>query len=148
MVKQKLLLILLISTSYLFAQFPASNFQSTGNSYYWKNKMPIAGYWQQDIHYVIDASLDEKTNIITGELKLTYYNNSPDELSFVYFHLYSNAQAKNSYLSDVYKNNNNKLKFGKYQEQGLGTNVSVITQNGEELKVEQDNTILKVYLSI
>lgn len=129
-----------------FAQFPESNFQSASNQYYWKNRKPYEGYWQQDVHYKIKASIDDKTNIIDGDAELTYWNNSPDELPFVYFHLYSNAQTEDSYLADLYRNNKLYPKFGKYQKQGLGTNVSKITVNGVELKTEQDNTILKVYL--
>jgi hypothetical protein len=129
-----------------FAQFPENTYQSTNNKYYWKNRKPYEGYWQQDVHYKISAAIDDKTNIIDGSEELTYYNNSPDELSVVYFHLYNNAQTKGSYLEDLYKNNNYKLKFGKYQQQGLGTNVSKITSDGADLKMEQDNTILKVFL--
>ncbi|HSH66185.1 MAG TPA: M1 family metallopeptidase, partial [Bacteroidia bacterium] len=71
---------------------------------------------------------------------------SPDELNVVYFHLYSNAQTKGSYLEDLYKNNNIKVKFGKYGAQGLGIVVTSITSEGNELKTELDNTILQVTL--
>jgi len=130
----------------VFAQFPESTFQSASNQYYWKNRKPYEGYWQQDVHYKINARIDDKTDIIDGDIELTYYNNSPDELAFVYFHLYSNAQTQDSYLADLYRNNKLYPKFGKYQQQGLGTNVSKITANGSDLKMEQDNTVLKVYL--
>lgn len=131
----------------VFAQFPESTFQSATNIYYWKNRKPVEGYWQQDVHYKINATLDDQTDIIEASEELTYYNNSPDELSFVYFHLYNNAQAKGSYLEDLYKNNNLKVTFGKYQQQGLGTVVSKITVNDVNLKMELDNTILKVFLT-
>ncbi len=129
------------------AQFPANSYQTKENKYYWKNRKPFEGYWQQDVYYKLIASLDDKTDVINGSEELIYYNNSPDDLLYVYFHLYSNAQAKGSYLADLYKNNGNKLTFGKYSEQGLGTNVSKISSNGVELKMEQDNTILKVLLA-
>jgi hypothetical protein len=129
-----------------FAQFPENTYQSAGNQYYWKNRKPYEGYWQQDVYYKMNAKIDDKTDIIEGTEELTYWNNSPDALEFVYFHLYSNAQAKGSYLSDLYQNNGMKLKYGKYQEQGLGTNVSKISCNGTELKMEVDNTVMKVYL--
>ena len=87
------------------AQFPANTYQSASNPYYWKNRKPFEGYWQQDVHYKITASLDDKSDIIDGSMELAYTNNSPDELPFVYFHLYSNAQVKGSYLTDLYKNN-------------------------------------------
>lgn len=118
----------------------------TVNTLYWKNRKPYEGYWQQDVHYSIKANLNDQTNIIDGSLQLSYTNNSPDVLPFVYFHLYSQAQTKGSYLADLYKNNNIKLNFGKYQEQGLGTVVTAISSNGISLKTEQDNTILKVFL--
>ncbi len=145
--KLKLTILLLTAFTFnTFAQFPANKYQSASNQYYWKNRKPYDGYWQQDIYYKINAAIDDSTDIITGSLELTYTNNSPDELPFVFFHLYSNAQAKGSYLSDLYQNNGVKLKYGKYETQGLGTNVSKITLNGIELKTELDNTILKVFL--
>jgi Peptidase family M1 domain len=145
--KQTLLYTLLVLSTFSFAQFPSNNYQSANNHYYWKNRKPHDAYWQQDVHYTINADLDDKKNIISGNIELVYYNNSPDALDFVYFHLYSNAQAKGSYLSDLYKINNQKNKFGKYQQQGLGTKVDAMLQNGLELKTEEDNTIIKVYLS-
>ena len=120
------------SANLAYAQFPQNNYQSSTNTYYWKNRKPYEGYWQQDVYYKITASLNDKTDIIDGSEELTYTNNSPDELKFVYFHLYSNAQAKGSYLADLYKNNGNKVKFGKYSEKGLGCNVSKITANGTD----------------
>ncbi len=108
--------------------------------------LPYPGYWQQEVAYNIKASLDDKTDIIDGSETLTYKNNSPDPLDFVYFHLYNNAQTKGSYLEDLYQNNNLVVKFGKYQSKGLGTSVSSMTIDGQELKTELDNTILKVYL--
>ncbi len=66
-------------------------YTSSENSYYWKNRKPYNGYWQQDVYYQIKATLDDQTDIISGQEQLTYRNNSPDTLSFVFFHLYQNA---------------------------------------------------------
>ncbi len=128
------------------AQFPDNHFQSEENIHYWKNKKPYEGYWQQDVHYTIYAKLNDSTNIISGKLKLEYTNNSPDNLPFVFFNLYNNAQAKGSYLSDLYKNNGRRPWYGKYQKDSLGTNISSISLNGKLLQTEQDNTVQKVYL--
>lgn len=128
-----------IVTLFLLFLFPIVAFSQTG-------ELPYPGYWQQDVDYKITASLDDKTDIIDGEEVLTYKNNSPDRLDFVYFHLYNNAQTKGSYLENLYKNNNLKVKFGKYGSQGLGTVISSISINGTSLKTELDNTILKVFL--
>src|SRR5687767_10677037 len=88
------------------------DYRSSTNPHYWKNRKPFEGYWQRDVHYNIKAEINDSTDILSGLEELTYWNNSPYEISFVYFHLYSNAQTKNSYLADLYKNNDYNLKFG------------------------------------
>lgn len=125
---------------------PNNNYRTAENPYYWKNRLPHPGYWQQDVYYNIKANLDEQTWIIDGEEDLTYWNNSPDTLTFVYFHLYQNAYQPGSYLDNLQLNNGVKAKYGKYEAQRLGTEVDYIKANGQKLKTEKDNTILKVYL--
>ena len=58
-----------------------------------------ASYWQQDIHYTIQASLDEPTGVISGTARLVYRNNSPDALSEIFFHQYLNAFRPGSFWS-------------------------------------------------
>lgn len=136
---------LLIAQSY--SEYgPENNFRSPQNPHYWKNKMPFPGYWQQDVHYRIDARIDEKTDIIRGTERLTYWNNSPDTLSFVYFHLYQNAFIPGSYLDDLQCHNHQPVNYGRYEKNGLGTTVDSIRSEGVLLKTELDNTILKVWL--
>lgn len=143
------LLFLSLSSLSLFAQkqnIPANSYQTTTNTYYWKNRKPYEGYWQQDVHYVIKATINEKSDIITGSEILIYTNNSPDELTCLYFHLYQNAFQPGSYLDALMKQNGVKPKWGKYEVDKLGTTISKLQQNGVDLKTELDNTILKVYL--
>jgi len=47
--------------------------------------------WQQRVKYNLNVDLNVNTNLLTGTEKLEYFNNSPDQLSKVYFHLYWNA---------------------------------------------------------
>lgn len=54
------------------------------------------GRWQQRIKYDIDVNLDVNTNLLTGTEKIRYWNNSPDTLKRLYFHLYWNAFQPNS----------------------------------------------------
>lgn len=142
----RLIILGLIIPFIVFSQTEYVDYRSVTNPLYWKNRKPHLSYWQQDVHYTIKAEINDSTDIVTGTEQLTYWNNSPNDLSFVYFHLYNNAQCKDSYLSDLYKNNDYKLKYGKYRDKNLGTKVSKIAMNGKELKTELDNTILKVYL--
>ncbi len=130
------------------AQTEYFDYRTATNPMYWKNRKPNAAYWQQDVHYNIKAELNDSTDVITGDEELTYWNNSPYTLSHVYFHLYNNAQTKDSYLSDLYRNNHYTLNYGKYRKQNLGTQVNAIQSNGVNLDTELDNTILRVNLNI
>ena len=125
---------------------PPNTYQNNDNPNYWKNKMPNKAYWQQDVYYNIKAHIDEEKDIITANEQLTYTNNSPDELNIVYFHLYQNAFQPDSYLDELQAQNKKNPKYGNYESQKLGTVIEKITVNGENVKTELDNTILKVYL--
>lgn len=126
-----------------FAQ--TNNYKS--DSRYWKNRPPYAGYWQQDVHYTINADINERTNIVSATEELVYTNNSPDTLEVVYFHLYQNAFTRGSYLEALHNANKQPIKrMGKYQEMGLGTTVQNLKVNGVVCKTTLDNTILKVEL--
>jgi hypothetical protein len=129
------------------ASGPENNYRTAQNPHYWKNKMPFAGYWQQDVHYRIKAKVDEKSWTIDGDQQLTYWNNSPDTLYFVYFHLYQEAFQPGAHLDDLQKNNKVKPVYGRYEKQGWGTEVDYIKADGKSLKTQQDNTVLKVWLA-
>lgn len=47
-------------------------------------------YWQQRADYVIRASLDESKRAITGAETITYHNNSPDTLNYLWIQLDQN----------------------------------------------------------
>lgn len=47
--------------------------------------------WQQRVHYKMDVVVDAPKNRFSGKQKLEYWNNSPDTLKVLYYHLYWNA---------------------------------------------------------
>lgn len=134
----------------IFGQFVASaqnNFPLSNDPLYWKNRKPHANYWQQDVHYKINAAIDETNHTISAHQSLQYWNNSPDTLHFVYFHLHQNAFVKGSYAHALQEANKVKPVFGRYENSGLGTTVENITINGvAPTKTEIDFTILKIFL--
>lgn len=138
----------LFNTIYSWAQYTnTNNYRNTSNPYYWQNRIPKSGYWQQDVHYAIDAKIDETSNLIDGTLKMDYWNNSPDTLKEVYFHLFQNAFIKGSYLHELEKENKVKSKLGAIEAEGKGIVIELINQNNKSLEVELDNTIMKVKLN-
>ncbi len=52
-------------------------------------------YWQQEVNYKINVTLDDVTNYLNGDIQIDYKNNSPSELSFIYFHLWPNGYSNN-----------------------------------------------------
>ncbi|WP_340153902.1 M1 family metallopeptidase [uncultured Marivirga sp.] len=61
-------------------------------------------YWQQKADYKIDVTLDEGKNQIIGSETITYTNNSPDQLTYLWVQLDQNMRAKNSMSYDVGEN--------------------------------------------
>lgn len=54
--------------------------------------------WQQFVTYDMDVTLDVRTHQMTGDQTLVYFNNSPDTLKKLYYHLYFNAFQPNSMM--------------------------------------------------
>ncbi|UCH63325.1 MAG: M1 family metallopeptidase [Fidelibacterota bacterium] len=52
-------------------------------------------YFQQDVAYRIDVTLDDRDHTLSAFLSLDYTNNSPDTLHFIWFHLWPNGYRNN-----------------------------------------------------
>jgi len=63
---------------------------TTGNQYRSANGAPGPMYWQNSADYLIHATLNEKDTSITGDVTISYTNNSPDKLDFVWLQLDQN----------------------------------------------------------
>lgn len=53
-------------------------------------------YWQQRADYDMKLELDDAKQTITGDETITYYNNSPDALSYLWVQLDQNVRARTS----------------------------------------------------
>lgn len=53
-------------------------------------------YWQQKADYEIEVELDDENQSIKGREKITYYNQSPDELSYLWLQLDQNQRSADS----------------------------------------------------
>jgi hypothetical protein len=68
----------------------------TPNSYRSSSGAPGPAYWQQRADYVIDVELNDETQVLTGKETITYYNNAPEPLSYLWLQLDQNISADNS----------------------------------------------------
>ena len=68
----------------------------TPNRYRSASGAPGPDYWQQQADYVIDVKLDTDQQTITGAENITYHNNSPDVLTYLWLQLDQNNMARGS----------------------------------------------------
>ncbi len=74
-------------------------------------------YWQQYLHYSIDVKLNDQEKSISGSEKIVYKNNSPEALTYIWFHIYPNAYKDKTtafsqqILNDAVRKNQLKKKF-------------------------------------
>ncbi len=54
---------------------------------------PGHAYWQQRADYVIEAELDPDAHVLHGSERITYHNNSPDALPFLWIQLDQNVRS-------------------------------------------------------
>jgi hypothetical protein len=58
---------------------------------------PGKAYWQQRADYVINVALDDAKQVLTGSEKITYFNNSPDDLTYLWMQLDQNRYETDSH---------------------------------------------------
>ncbi len=74
---------------------------ATPNVYRNASGKPGHLYWQQRADYNIKVKLDDRQQKITGSEQVTYYNNSPDALDYLWIQLDQNVREPNSFGSQV-----------------------------------------------
>ena len=68
----------------------------TPNVYRTASGAPGHMYWQQQANYVIDVELNDDNQSIKGSETVTYINNSPDQLTYLWLQLDQNNRGKDS----------------------------------------------------
>jgi len=110
-----------------------------------------AGYWQQRVEYQLDVRLDDQTHAVQGREKLKYFNNSPDTLRRVFFHLYWNAFQPNSAYANWAKRMADKSVDKRLFDLKTGETGKVdifsVQQNGGAASFKVNETIMEVELN-
>ncbi len=105
-IKLTFMALLGLLTTGVFAQHSEQNhgerFEQLGtmlrspNVYRTASGAPGHMYWQQKADYKIDVELDDDNQSIKGSETITYYNNSPDQLTYLWIQLEQNQRGKDS----------------------------------------------------
>ncbi|HHP7242842.1 MAG TPA: M1 family metallopeptidase [Cyclobacteriaceae bacterium] len=101
--KNWLILLALLSVSTLSAQDNwEKKFEQLGtllptpNDYRNASGAPGKDYWQQRADYDISIEINDENQTVTGSETITYYNQSPDDLKYLWIQLDQNIRSKNS----------------------------------------------------
>ena len=73
----------------------------TPNTYRTASGAPGHEYYQQKADYKMDIILDDENQRIYGEEIITYFNNSPDELEYLWVQLDQNIRAPDAITNDI-----------------------------------------------
>lgn len=123
----------------------------TPNEYRTASGAPGPKYWQQRCDYDITAELDEPNRKLTGKETITYYNNSPDNLSYLWLQLDENQHSlKNNsgYQSGSTLNLNMTVQdIDNGKKDIYGDNITKVTNAaGTDLKFTINKTMMRVEL--
>ncbi|MBS1611149.1 MAG: M1 family metallopeptidase [Bacteroidetes bacterium] len=75
-----------------FYPYPGTDFRSASGE-------PGPKYWQNRADYKINCTLDTTKHAVSGDVEITYTNNSPDNLKFLWLQLDQNIYRKDSRAS-------------------------------------------------
>lgn len=114
---------------------------------------PGVKYWQQQADYDIKCTLDEKNLLLKGTQTVTYTNNSPDVLTYIWLQLDENehSTSKNAnYQSSSRMPSMSTTQMvdraaAESQENGYGVNVTSLTDaSGKKLTYTVNKTMMRV----
>ncbi|HYG37977.1 MAG TPA: M1 family metallopeptidase [Cytophagales bacterium] len=126
---------------------------ATPNVYRTASGAPGHLYWQQKADYEISAEINDETQVLTGSEKITYTNNSPDPLSYLWVQLDQNHYSKES---DTYSTQTSNIGPGLTKKQvkniighdyDLGYKIKFVRDNaGKDLSYTINKTMMRVDL--
>ena len=153
--KTKLLLLLILVPTILFSQHKFAQLKeelATPNVYRNAAGAPGHEYYQQQADYKINVSLNDSEQTIHGEETITYTNNSPDHLTYLWVQLDQNRKSldSDSKLINVEKMENfksvNQLELKTLNFDGGFKIKNVSLSNGDEINYFINKTMLRIDL--
>lgn len=127
----------------------------TPNRYRTASGSPGPKYWQQQADYDIEVEINDETQVLTGRETITYHNNSPETLRYLWLQLDQNLFAEKSIATlsqpgklfdsiPAYFLNHSNIDMSDYQ--GGFTITSVVDAGGDPLPHGINNTMMRIDL--
>lgn len=127
----------------------------TPNDYRTASGAPGARYWQQRADYDIDVTLDEKNLSVIGTETVTYYNNAPEALTYLWLQLDENQHDPNNEVNYFDENKINEpltpqgMKSVETRKnlEGLGDKIDEVSdETGKKLKYTVNGSMMRIDL--
>ena len=147
---KQLLLLLFLSLSTVSAQTNARNFMpypiNPPNNAHTASGAPGADYWQNAASYSIKTTLNPQDHSVTGTQTITYTNNSPDDLAFLWLYLEQNLFKLDS-RGNIRSGGGGRFR-GAFAEGGITLAKIEVVHNGERYSPSYliDDTRMKLNL--
>ncbi|MGJ1261955.1 M1 family metallopeptidase [Sphingobacterium spiritivorum] len=125
--------------------FSPQFYTSNGNSYRSASGKPGDQYWQNAASYTIKVRLSDTDKKVSGNVTITYTNNSPDRLDYIWLQLDQNLFKSDSRGQSTVPLNNSRYGDAASQFEG-GYNLTSVQLNGKDLKYEVSDTRMKITL--
>ncbi len=125
---------------------------ATPNQYRTASGAPGPAYYQNEADYKMDIVLDDKNSVITGDETITYHNNSPQDLEYLWVQLDQNIRKKDAPQKDgegmapVATPARFTSNFMEEPFDG-GFNIKSVTANGAPLKYTIHQTMMRIDMS-
>ncbi len=94
-------------------------------------------YFQQEVNVKMDVTLNDVSHTLSGNIEMEYVNNSPDELTEIYMHLWANAYKNRSSAFSKQKLRDGSTKFYFAKDNDLG-NLSQLNFMVDDTSIEWD----------
>lgn len=77
-------------------------------------------YWQQQVNFTINVSLNDSDNTLDAFETIEYINNSPDTLRFIWFHIWPNAYKndRTAFSEQLLKERRTEFYYSKPEQKG------------------------------
>ena len=126
----------------------------TPNSYRSASGAPGHEYWQQRANYNMKIRIDDQDQKLFGEETITYHNESPDDLTYLWLQLDQNVRSKDSHTHDIKTSTiRNKMSTGQIDNMTPdfdgGFNIEKVTDKvGKNLRYTVNKTMMRIDLPV
>jgi len=124
----------------------------TPNTYRTASGAPGHEYWQQKADYKMKITIDDENQKLYGDETITYHNESPDQLKYLWIQMDQNVRSKDSHSHDIRSSSiSEKMSSGQLDRidpsfEG-GFNIqSIKDKDGKDLKYTVNKTMLRIDL--